>query len=365
MNSKRGLLLVPWPPQSTTYSDIWTALYPSIQSTIKHIHKAEDTCKTCVLEIAIPITRISEAAQSQQDLFKRINSLVTNIYRLISTICRELKIPHGILDARVLLVQDDLSLGEEKTYPFGVIDYAALAVSDRPWTHVFAVESESGEEIFRKFSAVAREYSSRCDGLFAGVRRVASGMQVYVPASSAPISSTTDFDSDTESVTILESIDPERLDSPRHIVVVISGDIQDQFHDKYLLTMALFGIGMFAMGKKTELVVRSMIDAIEKPECVSVVVSKGVLDHDLKMQIWDFVAGTLNGTPAKQPDDEQKLQLEFYTCEEMNKKYAAGMVSTLVVSDAYSSFPRKWAALKGNASIILGSAEPVHDDVDN
>ncbi|KAI0424225.1 hypothetical protein F5Y09DRAFT_149699 [Xylaria sp. FL1042] len=362
MDSVRGLLLLPLPPQNTTYSHIRTALYPSIQSTVKHIQNLRPPNETCILEIVVPITHISEAAETHLDLFKRINPLVSNIYHLTSIICKELSITHNVLDARVLLVQDDWNPDEGTTCLFGGIDYAALAVSDRPWTHLFTVESEQGEEAFRKFRTVVREHGPRRERLFAGMRRVASGMQIYVPTSCAFIANPADLDMHSESETILEPMGSEVVLTPRHIAVVISGDIKDRFHDKYLLTMALLAIGLFEMERGAKIKMELNTDMAERSAHMSVIVNKGGLNEDLKARIWNFVAGALSGTPAKQTDDNHEVQLEFHTYEE--KQYGTGKTGALVVSNDHARFAREWVT-RGDAAIILRSVEPVGDDVDN
>ncbi|KAK5624879.1 hypothetical protein RRF57_000595 [Xylaria bambusicola] len=355
MSSARVLLLLPLPPQNTTYLHVKIALRPSVRSAIHLIHKSHHPGETCVLEIAVPITRIRETTEAYGDLFKRTNSLVSNIYHLISTTCKKLNVQHGDLDVRILLVQDDSSLDDEYISQLGVLDYPALATSDRDWTHVFAVESEQGDETFRKFSAIARQHGAHRDALFARVQRVASGMQVYIPISSALISNATEVDPDTRMITMPKK--GEMVLPHCHIIVVISGNIEDQYRDKYLLTMALF-----AMRKKVEHNSGSKTNRIGQASRISIVVSKGMLDDGLKVRVGGFVAAAINEKLAQHEDDDGR-QLSFSTYEEMRKECVFKAPSMLVVSDAYTSIAEEWAA-QGSPSIVLGSTAPV-DELDN
>lgn len=385
MSPVRGLLLLPLPPQRTTFSHICIALYPSIQSTISHIREVGGPNETSVLEITVPITRLREAGQTHLDLFRRTNPLLARIYRLISTICRELNIPPGALDARVLLVHDVSSLSDEEPCPPSVLDYAALAASNRPWTHVFAVESEPGEDTFRKFTAMARENGPRRDGLFAAVRRVPSGMQIYVPPSSASIPDTVDadynadYDADPDCdpnydpTVILKPEGEEFSLRTRDMVVVMSGDIKDQFRDKHVLTMALFAIGMLEVDETTEIKEEASTDGAGNSEYMAVAVSKVDLDDALERRISDFIAGTVGAvygvraetSEGAKASEQIELHTPFYTYRELKEEYEAGtMAGTLVVSDRYPRLATRWAS-ECSTSIMLESIEPIENDYDN
>ncbi|KAI1123840.1 hypothetical protein F5Y10DRAFT_43267 [Nemania abortiva] len=359
MSSIRGLLLLPLPPQRATYSHIRTALYPSIRSTISSVAKAGRTNDTSVLEIAVPLTRLSEETHTHQELFVRVNPLVASLYQLIATICAELGIPHtgaGSVDVRVLFVQDEIDSpdgeSDEKTSPFASLTYAALAVSNRQWTHVFAVESEQGEQTFKRFWAIAREHGPNRGDLFTRVRRVASGMQIYIPDALD-----VDFDVD------LDSALAGRLKS-RKIVVEISGVVADQFTDKYLLTMALFAIPQ----------------SENEPQAptgewgrgaghVIVVSSKEVLDGDLKRRISDFFAtatGKTHSSHAQTEQEDDDLQLTFTTFDEMDYT-TGGLSSTRIVSDGNNGIinGRDKERAKSGAEIVLRPIRPANKDIDD
>lgn len=356
MNSVRGLLLLPLPPQNTAYPLIRIALYPSISAAINLIQKSGRKVEACVLEIAVPVTRIRETVGNHGDLFKQTNSLVANIYRLVSTICKELGTLLGNLDARVLLVQDQLDLNDEDTSPLGVLDYSALATSDRRWTHVFAVESEQGEDVLRKFRAMVRQHGLLHEALFAGVRRVASGMQIYIPTSSTFIPSKTEAESDITMITIPEDASMTRVSN--HMVVIISGNIEDQYCDKHLLTMALL-----RMERPTERQAAGIhLNGIQKPNQISVVVSKRLLEEGLKRRVRDFIFETVSEKLAQQYVDDN-MQLSFSRYEDIRTTCATSIPSMLIVSSEYENLAEDWVA-KGNSSILLGSVGPV-DEADN
>ncbi|KAI0100939.1 hypothetical protein GGR51DRAFT_531439 [Nemania sp. FL0031] len=358
MNSIRGLLLLPSPPQRTVYSHIRTALYPSIRSTISSISKVGHTGETSVLEIAVPITRLSEEAHTHKDLFVRVNPLVANLYRLIATIYAELNIPHtgpGSVDVRVLFVQDEVDSrdGErdEKVSPFAVLNYAALAVSSRQWSHVFAVESEQGEQMFKKFWAIAREHGPNRGALFTRVQRVPSGMQIYIP----------DLLPDVDSNMVLENALAGR---PMYckVAVEVSGAIVDQFTDKYLLTMALFAIPQSVAELQPPL-----DEEIRETCLITVVVLKEVLGYDLKKKISDFfvtAAGNIHSGSTLGEQEDDALQVRFSTAE--MDYTTSGRVNTLIVSDGGGTIVNGWSEghAKGGNEIVLRSIKPVDKDID-
>ncbi|KAH8158490.1 hypothetical protein CIB48_g9766 [Xylaria polymorpha] len=345
MGSIRGLLLLPLPPQRVTYSHIETALYPPIRATISSILKAGGASGTSILEIAVPVTRLSEEADTHDELFTRARPLVANIYRLIAATCEELSIPPtgpGSVDIRALFVQDDTDSAEgEKSIPFAVLGYATLAISSRGWTHMFAVGSEPGEQTFRKFCDVAREYGPKRDILFADVRRVAGGMQIYDPSLSCGAPNA-----------VLEATHP----FPCEIVVLISGDISDQYSDKYLLTMALFAIPRRARGEHT------FADEIAQGvRYIRVVIYKAVLHDNLKTRITDFFTTATdkvcsNSTQAT--PDEGHLYLRFTTWDEFDTS-SSDLERSFIVSDGEKEFED---ILRKKGAAIM--AEPINQ-VDN
>ncbi|KAI0456670.1 hypothetical protein F5B21DRAFT_147830 [Xylaria acuta] len=341
MRSIRGLLLLPLPPQRTTYPHIQTALYPTIRATISSILKAGGTSGTSVLEIAVPVTRLSEEVDTHHEFFARLGPLVANLYRLIATTCKELSVPStgpGSVDVRALFLQDEIDPGEgERNVPFAVLDYATLAVSSREWTHLFAVESEPGEQTFRKFCAMARKHGPKRDILFMNVQRMAGGIQIYDPNLSGGASNA-----------VLETTRP----FPGETVVLISGDIANQYYDKYLLTMALFAIPKWAREEQAF--------ADEEPQgvrCIRAVISNGVLDDDLKARITDFFA-TATGKVCSDSAQADALQLSFATWDEFQTD-ASGLEGSFIVSNGRKELGELLPAT--GASIILESI----NDFDN
>ncbi|KAI0466851.1 hypothetical protein F4859DRAFT_286342 [Xylaria cf. heliscus] len=344
MSSIQGLLLLPLPPQRTTYPHMHTALYPTIRATISSVLKAGGINGTSVLEIAIPLTRPSEEADTYHDVFARARPLVANIYRLVAATCADLSIPStgpGSVDIRALFVQDEIdSSGGGKSIPFAVINYTTLAVSSREWTHVFAVESEPGEQIFRKFCAIARKHGSKRDTLFADVRRVAGGIQIYDPRLAIT------------SVTVLETARPSNCE----IVVLISGDIVDQYSDKYLLTMALFAIPQQGRGGQT-----FTDEGEQRLRHIRVVVSKGALHEELKTRIMNFLVtatGKVCSCSTDATQDECALQLRFITWDELETN-SSGLEGSVTISDGGKELGN--ILHEKGASIVLQPLNGVND----
>ncbi|KAJ2969411.1 hypothetical protein NUW58_g9995 [Xylaria curta] len=126
---------------------------------------------------------------------------------------------------------------------------------------------------------------------------------------------------------VLQSTNP----SPCGIVVLISGDIADQYSDKHLLTMALFAIPQRAREEQTFVDEGGAQGALH----IRVVILKQVLDEHIQMRITEFLSSTTgkvcSGSTQATPDKDA-LQLRFDTWDGL-KTSNGGLEGSFVVSD--------------------------------
>ncbi|KAI1819999.1 hypothetical protein F4861DRAFT_524795 [Xylaria intraflava] len=335
-SSACGLLLLPPPPQNTSYSHIWIALYPSLRSTISHMVQTGCPSETtATLEIVIPITRLIEGIRTRRDLLVRVRPLVFNIYRLIATVHEELDVPQSRLDTRVLFVQDlgDASDDGNWRLSAAILSYDELALLGALWTRIFAVQSEQGEETYRKFLTLSRQHDLTRGVFFAkNVQRVASGIQIYMTNGSPEPSTATN----AENVPTAG----EAHASPRDAVVIVRGETLDRLTDKYLLTMALFAICP----------PKVLADGARDASAIFVVKMKGAADEKFTTWITDFLEA-MTGALTR------GLQVRFEEKPPLSS-------DTLIVCDSHDNLEERWQAEAG-AILVLESVRPVDVDVED
>ncbi|KAJ8105601.1 hypothetical protein ONZ43_g7364 [Nemania bipapillata] len=188
MTAARGLLLLPDPPQRTSYSHVRTALHPTLDSVVRQLRRECEVNSLAVLDIALPVTRMGNAVRSHREFLSNVNILVFNIYRLLTTIVESLSKTRGPrfnIDARVMFVRDELEANTgEAPYSLIIATYEGLVQSTILWTHLFSVESKQGDAVYQKFYAAAMTCAVNkpaLAGLCRGVERVAGGIQMYIP----------------------------------------------------------------------------------------------------------------------------------------------------------------------------------------
>ncbi|ORY58221.1 uncharacterized protein BCR38DRAFT_78358 [Pseudomassariella vexata] len=233
-----GLLLLPTPPQQITFLDVRVALHPPLSSAVLRLSKARPRQQesAALLEIAIPLTRVIQNSYNHQELFAETGRLLFNVYQLLETIYQKENIPSegpGAVDTRILFVHDGSEeLDDGEGLPLVITSFGALARTSRPWTHLFAVESEPGETLLRRFMTLRGGDISRRehDPLLESIQRLKGGLQIYMPS--------------LHSNGLGPIYDGSRQDSPTWKVTVVigGGGRRVDFTDKYLLTMGLLSI---------------------------------------------------------------------------------------------------------------------------
>lgn len=256
-----ALLLLPDPPQRfEDLHDLWAALHPPLSSTVSSLRKLSSASQPATLDIALPILRLVQVFRKHRTLFDNVSVLLANVYSLLAFVYEREGLAHdgdSLIDARILLVVDDqASSATSQPLPCGTISFRDLSRFHRPWTHVFAVDGENGEAVYRSFRHNAAEADDRWTPELV---RVPGGIQMYIQNGNFGVG---------EEITNMSLTDgPVNKD----VYIVVIGTTLD-FTDKYTLTMGLFSLlqsepkRMTDMGK-TAIVDRHMVEAISVDRC--------------------------------------------------------------------------------------------------
>lgn len=154
-----GLLLLPSPPTPASEATIAAAfglpLHAAVEALRSHSEK-------CILDVALPLlTHEGSIGCVHSD---EIIHLTTAVYALLRGMFAECEIPTagpGSIDIRIIpLLYDARStytplFGVKRHGPNVTPTIPCLVYSQRLWDSLYVVESEEGEEVYRKFRAVA------------------------------------------------------------------------------------------------------------------------------------------------------------------------------------------------------------------
>ncbi|KAI9857793.1 MAG: hypothetical protein M1813_008044 [Trichoglossum hirsutum] len=252
MAAAYGLLLLPSPPVSPSPPSLRAALDPPLTSALARLTKvAAASQKGAVLDIALPCPGFDPDRQNTRkraQLFESVQRLLAGVYSLLALIYDRDSIDSSRgsgIDARVLLVnyspvhnyaQDGWTAFSSERLPVSVVELPILAKSHRPWTHLFVVESEPGEEIYKQFMSLAT------GGIGERIRpdwkleRVRGGLQIRIAG---------------EAEKLQESL--ERASQRDHYNVAIWGAYDHlHFGHKVLLTMAAFLVEPFSPSENVQ-----------------------------------------------------------------------------------------------------------------
>jgi hypothetical protein len=187
-----------------------------------------------------------QSSNSRKDSLEAIQRLLVGLYALLSTLYnQEIAISHASsrdaihLETCVILISYDRQFDSNlitNVHPHSqscLIDLPLLALCDRNWTHVFLVDGEPGERLYRQFMAfVNGRFSTRIGGTW-DTERVGAGLALQI-ASHARRKSANDND---DSLGIVRT--EEKKTTSSRIVAVIGYSGLLTFDQKLLLTVAL------------------------------------------------------------------------------------------------------------------------------
>ncbi|KAF2398201.1 hypothetical protein EJ06DRAFT_480831 [Trichodelitschia bisporula] len=195
-----GLLLLPPAPPPSSPSTLSVALSPPLSDTLKRLSKlANTTGSPSILDIALPTPGFHRPAHEvthRAQLFSNVQAHLRAVYTLIAGLCAENNYPTTgprAIDIRIILLAYNPSQpfsaaaqAARTSPPAGVVDLPVLAVTPRPWTHIFIVHSEPGEALFTRFNAHASEGITARTGPSWSAVRVRGGIQICSAGDAGP-----------------------------------------------------------------------------------------------------------------------------------------------------------------------------------
>lgn len=191
---RHSLLLLTPPPNRVDRASVKAAYQPAITAALCNLAELRPN-PIAVLDIAVPCPGLAgQINRPRAQLFREIEHLLAELYGLLSTISAlnniELDSPGGI-DARVLLLEYDTSTpaAEAKPAPATttstcgpIVDLSLFALTRKDWQRIYVVESEQGQDVFKRYSAMA---NARTASLRGQVHKVPGGIVLASQCSKA------------------------------------------------------------------------------------------------------------------------------------------------------------------------------------
>jgi phosphopantetheine adenylyltransferase len=154
-----ALLLLPRAPSPLSLPAARAAYGPALSSILSSLSDQSRKLETISrIDIALSWSHHAGPNQPRASIFNEVQKMLAMIYRLICIISARDSIiidgPAGI-DARVFLVDLRDEIDHIKSFSHNlagpIVDVSTLALSNRPWSQVFAIESEEGESLLQHF----------------------------------------------------------------------------------------------------------------------------------------------------------------------------------------------------------------------
>jgi phosphopantetheine adenylyltransferase len=157
-----ALLLLPRPGFPVSFSAIKAAYGPALLSVLSKLsNRSRISQQISRLDIALSWSPRAGSSPTRASAFDEVQKILAMIYKLICIISEKESItidcPNGV-DCRLFLInaaeaEGHHSPGQASVHPFDgpIVDLSTLALSERRWDHVFAVESEEGESLVQSF----------------------------------------------------------------------------------------------------------------------------------------------------------------------------------------------------------------------
>ena len=157
-----SLLILPDPPSEASISTFRAAYEPALVQALCLISSKSNADFTARLDIAVTCfdTLTARSERPRGSIYFHAQHIIGLLYRLVCSICTEKKIDvlfGNNVDVRIILVGSGSSLSPEEApdsrvlLQGPVIDLTTLGSSQRPWGHLFSIESEEGEEVLKQF----------------------------------------------------------------------------------------------------------------------------------------------------------------------------------------------------------------------
>ncbi|KAL9607457.1 MAG: hypothetical protein Q9167_007633 [Letrouitia subvulpina] len=157
------LLLLPAPPQRSTLSTLRAAYGPCLTEVLLRASSISSSSATVtLLDVAISSPLPNSSRNVGRDYFQLAQNLIGQVYRLICLICAKQKIDiqyGNDVDARILLFHNtDNQLRELSGSSDGrvfsngpITSLQTLASCERSWQRLCSTDSETGEDLLKKF----------------------------------------------------------------------------------------------------------------------------------------------------------------------------------------------------------------------
>lgn len=170
-----SLFLLSPAPSPASYSNIKAAYHAALVTVLREISRTSQQPSNGkkILDIALPCPHLYRQEQTQRAaLYDQTQKLLSSLYKLITVISASQNInvedDDGI-DARILLVAfprdgklDAITppgtAGADLTGP--VVTIHTLANSRRPWSTIYAIETEQGEQVLKLFQQSGKAYTN-------------------------------------------------------------------------------------------------------------------------------------------------------------------------------------------------------------
>ena len=157
------LLLLPSPPSDISSVNFQAAYAPAISRVISRISDFSKSRAFSRISLDIAISEPDIDPHSERVRFyERMQNVIGLLYRLVGHICVEQAVEIALrndVDARILVI--GRKSGENPSVGLlegPLVDLENLAGSQRLWTHLFVVESESGESLLNSFIKLRKTF---------------------------------------------------------------------------------------------------------------------------------------------------------------------------------------------------------------
>ncbi|MCJ1406777.1 hypothetical protein MMC19_000845 [Ptychographa xylographoides] len=192
-----SLLLLAGPPRELTIATVQAAYGPVLTQTLCFVASfPRESGSQASLDIALNYSKISLlTGQSRSTVYDDSQHVIALLYGLICSICTKNSIDlqyDNDIDIRIILIgsNGNQTLPQEprsiSLLQGPVIDLPTLSVSQRPWKHVFSIESEEGEQLLQEYVGIRRAIPpSRLPARFS-IKRYAGGLIINQPRVEIP-----------------------------------------------------------------------------------------------------------------------------------------------------------------------------------
>lgn len=199
-----SLLLLPFPPDPSDRQLLSAAYRPSLAAALSKL-KSNDGASQLIVAVACPVLH-GPFARSKTISWPEVQSLVADLYKLISTLCAHLAIPTeldggpGSVDATILLLDHDRqtrfpadfkpSIQSNSTI---VVDLPTFARAYHPWNNIFHVRSELGLQLYQTYLRFAEGKQTLLQDQLIPVEGGLTMMNMAPKASPSPSSQTSGY----------------------------------------------------------------------------------------------------------------------------------------------------------------------------